>query len=193
MILIQLQDVDSIYNPEISDNRIDTSFPPASSYNKNSISEKPFIVASSSTPLSTSVSHIASNYKTTSKPAINYNNKTFELITTTSKKPRPTTSTTEQYTVQVGGFTTTLGTIIHRNVSSSISLSDETSASTTEGIKLTTFQSIQDFKNVTDRPTTKSTTTTAAQKTKKPATKPTVVSTKNQFRRKHLIEHLFRR
>ncbi|CRK97946.1 CLUMA_CG011319, isoform A [Clunio marinus] len=172
---MKLQDVDSIYNPEISDNRIDTSFS-TSSHNTNSISEKPFVPASSSstTSLSTPVTHIASNYKTTLKPVINYNNKTFELIPTSSKRPQPTTeSATEKYTVQVGGFTTTLGTIIQRNISSSIGLSDE--PTTTEGIKLTTFQSIQDTKKSTTKLTTKQPTLSTTQKkttNKKHSTKP---------------------
>lgn len=87
-----------------------------------------------------------------------------------SKRPITTKkSTTEKYAVNVGGFSTTLGNIIERNVTNKINLNDETVQSTTESIKLTTFQTIQDsIKNVT-----KSTTMKVTSKTK-----PTIVTKK---------------
>lgn len=87
-----------------------------------------------------------------------------------SKRPITTKkSTTEKYAVNVGGFSTTLGNIIERNVTNKINLNDETAQSTTESIKLTTFQTIQDsIKNVT-----KSTTMKVTSKTK-----PTIVTKK---------------
>lgn len=87
-----------------------------------------------------------------------------------SKRPITTKkSTTEKYAVNVGGFSTTLGNIIERNVTNKINLNDETAQSTTESIKLTTFQTIQDsIKNAT-----KSTTMKVTSKTK-----PTIVTKK---------------
>lgn len=118
----------------------------------------------SSTTTATISSHFSSsNYKTSSKPAINYNNKTFELIPTTTKKTTPTRkkpssiSTTDKYSINAGAFATTLGTIVERNTSNTIKLKDEQLmiASSTESIKFTTFQSIQDsIKNNNTKSTT---------------------------------------
>ncbi|XP_070500870.1 serine proteinase stubble isoform X2 [Chironomus tepperi] len=167
----QIKDVDAIYSIDLDDNRIDSSFPsPSSQQSLNNKNTRP--VSTTSHPPSTA--HFSStNYKTSSKPAINYNNKTFELIPTTtlsssttlSKRPITTKkTTTEKYAVNVGGFSTTLGNIIERNVTNKINLNDETAQSTTESIKLTTFQTIQDsIKNVT-----KSTTMKVTSKTKPP-------------------------
>ncbi|CAG9805159.1 unnamed protein product [Chironomus riparius] len=169
----QIKEVDALYNIDLDDNRIDSNFPsPSSQQSLNNKNTRP-VPTTSQAP--STVHFSSSNYKTSSKPAINYNNKTFELIPTTtlasststllSKRPITTKkSTTEKYAINVGGFSTTLGNIIERNVTNKINLNDETAQSTTESIKLTTFQTIQDsIKNVT-----KSTTMRVTSKTKPP-------------------------
>ncbi|KAL7036249.1 hypothetical protein ACKWTF_008763 [Chironomus riparius] len=169
----QIKEVDALYNIDLDDNRIDSNFPsPSSQQSLNNKNTRP-VPTTSQAP--STVHFSSSNYKTSLKPAINYNNKTFELIPTTTlasststllpKRPITTKkSTTEKYAINVGGFSTTLGNIIERNVTNKINLNDETAQSTTESIKLTTFQTIQDsIKNVT-----KSTTMKVTSKTKPP-------------------------
>lgn len=136
----QIKDVDALYNPEISDNSIDSSF--STLHVSNKINEKPFLPVTTLTSLST----LSPSNKISPRPSISYNNKTFELISTSKATQQP--STTEKYSVSFGAFSTTLGTITQRNISTTLNLKDEQEIkSTTENIKLSTYQSIQESGN----------------------------------------------
>ena len=141
---------DALYNPEINDNSIDSAFPP--SYETNYISKKPYIQVSTMA-LPSSLQPFNTKATTTKRPHV-YNNKTYEFVSSSTKVPQYNT-TTVNYSVNFGGFSTTLGTITQRNLTT-IVMRDET---TTEKMKFTTFQSIQDghLKNATQT-ITKSTT-----------------------------------
>lgn len=160
---------DALYNPEINDNSIDSAFPP--SYETNYISKKPYIQVST-VALPSSLQPFNTKATTTKRPHV-YNNKTYEFVSSSTKVPHFNT-TTVNYSVNFGGFSTTLGTITQRNLTT-ILMRDET---TTEKIKFTTFQSIQDvhLKNATQT-ITKSTSTLPKTTKRTPTTTKTATTT----------------
>lgn len=152
--------IDGIYNPELVDNRIDSGY------------EKPYTTVTtlavpssmSSTSVHPSPSSSYSSWRTTtSRPStMVYNNTTYELISTSSS--HAASSSTEKYGANAGSFSTTLGLILNKNATAQ---RDEVVA-TTESIKISTYQSVQQTLNKTETPFPETTTSYANLTTTRP-------------------------
>ena len=179
--------MDSIYNPEISDNSIDSHFPP--SQESDLISDKPYLPVTtlSISAVSTSKFPSISNSKKTTQMPVDISNTSYEFVSSSTR--HPVSTSTENYAVSMGAFNTTLGAITYRNASTTmVHVREPLLKTTTENIQLSTFHSVQNDVNktapMTSKPITHTTTvrTTNKKTTHKPVQKstsrPTVPSRK---------------
>ena len=177
--------MDSIYNPEISDNSIDSHFPP--SKESDLISQKPYLPPTTAVP-SSKFPSTSNGIKSTPMP-VKSSNITFEFVSSSTK--HPVSTSTEKYTVTMGSFNTTLGILSQRNTSTVFDyVKNPIPLTTTENIQLSTFHSVQNknkttiLVSTTSKPITHTTTvrTTIKKSTLKPVHKntprPTVPSRK---------------
>lgn len=145
----RMKNYDEVYSPDLTDNRIDDN-----DYERPLVTLTTLAVPSSSSPStmahpSPSTSYSSWRTTTSRPPTTHIRNVTYELVSSSSNIP--VSSTTEKYSVSIGSFSTTLGTITHKNTTSSIGLRDESDqkVTTEENVKLSTFQSVQESVNKT--------------------------------------------
>lgn len=101
-----------LYNPDISDNRIDNSFPTS-----------PIILDAISNTLSKPV--LTSTVSIVTELGLD-NNKTLERLPVTSKKPL--ISSSQKYSLlQIEAFATTLGPVLKKNLTTTLSFKDKMS------------------------------------------------------------------
>lgn len=178
--------MDSIYNPEISDNSIDSHFPPSK---ESDLINKPYLTVTtlSTSAMSTPKFPSISNSKKSTQMPVGISNASYEFVSSSTR--HPVSTSTEKYTVSMGAFNTTLGAITYRNASTTmVHVREPLVKTTTENIHLSTFHSVQNdvdkTASSTSKPITHTTTvrTTNKKSTHKPAQKstprPTVPSRK---------------